>query len=222
MNKSHMIFEQMRTNRIIALLSPNKIEDCVTAYESLSPLGITLEIAFRTDAAVEGLTAVMNKFPDALVLAGTVMTNLQAEKAIESGAAGIVSADYITSVVQTCIEKDVMCVPGGLADVGKQLTQKAGMYGCDLEELRSIYPYQWIHKLFPACTATNNFTGLAKAWKGPFKDLQIIYTGGISYANLTEISRFDLEGIFCGSALTKHCDNQETMREDGNKWLSVI
>jgi len=212
----------MRENQLIALLAPTNSNDCVKAYEILSPLGIVLEIALRTPAAMEGIMALLIKYPDALILAGTVMTQKQANSAMDAGVAGIISADYISSVVETCIHKNVMCVPGGTADAGKQLAQKAQLYNCDFEELAEKYPYQWIYKLFPAVTGDINNMGLASAWRGPYKNLTMIYTGGINIQNLDELVKMDPGGIFCGSALAKSLDNPEQLFSDANRWISII
>ena len=222
MNKSLKISEILKERQLIALLMPKRVEQCLTAYEVFSPLGITLEIAFRSDVAMAGIQEVLKAYPDALILAGTVLTKKQAEMAIEAGVAGIVSADYISSVVEVCVKHDIMCVPGGLGDVGKQLSQKAELYGCDLEMLKEKYPYQWVHKLFPARASMASFIGLSKAWKGPFKGLAVIYTGGVNRENLDEIVRFDPDGIYCGSALTKAIDQPQQMKEEGETWLSII
>ncbi len=222
MNKSMQIFQRLQQHRIIALLSPKSPEQCVTAYEVLTPLGVTLEIAFRSKPALEGVWAVLQKYPDALVLAGTVMLPEQAEQAIEAGVAGIVSADVILDVVRLCAEHDVMCVPGGLGDVGKQLVEKARAYGLTLDELREHVPYQWVHKLFPAVAGDLNFQGLAKAWRGPFRGLNVVYTGGVNSGNLQRLVAGDPAGIYCGSALTKAVDTPEEMRKEAAKWVEII
>lgn len=222
MKKTEKLFRQMQQNHLIALLTPARLEHCITAYEIFSPLGVTIEIALRSKVAMDGIRMVMEKNPEALILAGTVMTAKQADQAIEAGVLGIVSADYIPEVVDRCVENDIMCIPGGISDVGKQLVQKAHAYGCELEELKEKHPYQWIHKLFPAVTETVSFLGLAPAWKGPFKGLQLVYTGGISQDNLADIVAFDHQGIYCGSALTKDIDNPEKMRQEAEKWLARI
>lgn len=67
-----------------------------------------------------------------------------------------------------------------------------------------------------------SFVGLSKAWKGPFKGLSVIYTGGVDREHLEEIVRFDPDGIFCGSALTKAIDQPQQMKEEAEKWLSII
>ena len=67
MNKSQRIFEILKQNKLIGLLSPKTVDECITAYETLNPLGVVLEIAFRSEAAAEGIDAVLQKYPDALV-----------------------------------------------------------------------------------------------------------------------------------------------------------
>ena len=222
MSKSKRLLKILSKNRLIALLTPPSVKQCVTAYETFQPLNITLEIAFRSEYALRGIKAILKKYPDALLLAGTVMTKEQAEQAVDAGVAGVVSADYITDVVEVCIKKDIMCIPGGLSDLGKQLVQKAALYKCSLEELKEKYPYQWIYKVFPAITSTANNIGLSKAMLGPFRDVQFVYTGGISLQNLQSAVELDPNGIFCGSALTKEIDNPEKMKEEAEKWLDII
>ncbi|MDP8207077.1 MAG: KHG/KDPG aldolase/sugar kinase fusion protein [Candidatus Electryonea clarkiae] len=222
MKKSKDVFSLIKRNRLIALLTPESVQQCVVAYEILNSHDIILEIAFRSEYALEGIKAVLKKYPDALVLAGTVMTSQQADSAIEAGAAGIISADYFPSVVESCIKKDVMCVPGGLNDAGKQLMQKAEIYGCDLDDLRNKYPYQWIYKLFPALTPSNSYYEVANALRGPFKDLNIIYTGGVNFQNIGNLVEFDPNGIYCASSLTKSINQPDVMKEELEKWKSEI
>jgi 2-dehydro-3-deoxygluconokinase len=222
MNKSASLFERLRQTRLIALLSPQSEAQCVKAYEICDPLDVTLEVTFRTDIAEQGIRAVCEKNPGALVLAGTVLTVEQAERAIQAGAAGIVSSDFIPSVVKYCAQKDVMCVPGGLSDVGKQLAQKAAAYECSLEELRDTYPYQWTYKLFPAFLGSRNHLDMRQSWEGPYKNLTVIYTGGINSVTIKEAFRKDPKGIFCGSGLTRNIENPERMVADIQEWKEAL
>ncbi|MGD2295856.1 MAG: KHG/KDPG aldolase/sugar kinase fusion protein [Candidatus Aminicenantes bacterium] len=222
MNKSEKVFRSIQKSQLIALLTPKSPNECVKAYELLKPSGIVLEVALRSERAVAGIKSILKKYPDAAVLAGTVMTREQAEKAIRAGAAGIVSADYIPEVVEACVQSDVMYVPGGLSDAGKQLVQKATKYGCSLEELREKYPYQWIYKLFPAFSGKLSNMDLPLSWKGPFKDLAVVYTGGITLNNLKEAVQKAPEGIFCASALTKNIDKPALMKEEIQRWRDAL
>lgn len=217
-----LFWDRLTKYRLIALLAPQRPKDCVVAYEALDPLGIVLEVAFRTPAALEGINLIRKKHPQALILAGTVLTPHQVCLAMEAGAVGIVSPDYVPSVVAMCVKKDMVCIPGGIADVGKSLVQKAELYTCELDELRIHRPYQWIFKLFPAMAGYPTFLEVAKAWKTVYKDLTVVYTGGVNTDNLREIVQNDPHGIICGSALTRHVDDPERMVEDGTRWLSLM
>jgi 2-dehydro-3-deoxygluconokinase len=115
-----------------------------------------------------------------------------------------------------------MCVPGGLSDAGKQLAQKAELYGCDFDDLREKHPHQWVYKLFPTAAGSALNVETALAWKGPYKGLTIIYTGGVSLKNLRELAQKDPDGIFCGSALTGNVDDPAEMKEEASRWLSAI
>lgn len=219
---SMRVFEILKTNRLIGLLAPSSAGQCLTAYETLFPLGIIMEVAFRTEAAADGLRLVKERHPEALLLAGTIMTRAQARKALDAGAAGIVSADYVPGVVEECVKADIMVVPGGLGDCGKQLAQKAELYGCDFAELRVKHPFQWVYKLFPAATKTQTYVELASAWRGPYKDLTIIHTGGVALANLARLVAADPAGVFCGSALTARIDKPAEMAEEAARWISAL
>ena len=136
MNPSQRLWSRLKEKHLVALLTAERVEDCLVAFEAFDPLGVVLEITLRTPAALDGIRAVRQKHPDALLLAGTVMSKEQAEAVIAAGVAGVVSADYVPEVVAVCARNDVICVPGGLSDAGKQLSQKAEAYGVGLFELR--------------------------------------------------------------------------------------
>jgi 2-dehydro-3-deoxygluconokinase len=222
MKKTERAFRRLEDRRLIALLAPKSAAQCLSAFETLDPLGVTLEVAFRTEAALDGIREVIARHPEALVLAGTVMTRDQARAAIAAGAAGIVSADYIPAVVEACVEADVMSIPGGLGDAGKQLVRKAEVYGCGLEDLREKFPYQWIYKLFPAVSGGRDNLGLAAAWRGPFKGLTVVYTGGVNLGNLADLAAKDPEGIFCGSALAEKAGDPPAMEAEARRWIAAV
>ncbi len=221
MSQPQQLWEQLTKCRLIALLSPASAESCVRAYELFWPPGVILEIALRTEAALEGIAAVRRRHPDALMLAGTVLTADQARQAIAAGASGIVSPDYLAAVVQVCVEHDLMCIPGGLGDVGKQLVQKAELYGCSLGDLRQKHSYQWVHKLFPAMVGQSLLLDTA-AWQSVYPQLTVVYAGGVTAENLGEIVRRDPRAIICGSALTRRIDDEAATLAETQRWLQVI
>jgi 2-dehydro-3-deoxygluconokinase len=222
MEQSARIFERLRECQLVALLNPKSSSQCVSAFEICERQGIALEIALRSEHAVEGIKTVLGKYPDALVLAGTVMTGQQAEQALEAGVAGVVSADYVPEVVDACVKRDIMCIPGGISDAGKQLVRKAAAYGCSIEDLKENYPYQWIYKLFPAFSGELSNMDLVKAWRGPYKDLTVVYTGGMTLETLKRAIHKDPQGVFCASVLAKDIENPEKMVAEINRWKEQL
>ncbi|NIM17239.1 MAG: aldolase [Candidatus Aminicenantes bacterium] len=222
MKKTEKLFRELKKNQLVAIFTPKCVEECLTAYEVLHASGIIFEITLRSEFSLAGIRLVLEKHPDALVLAGTVMTSRQAGLAIEAGVSGIVSADYIPEVVDVCVEHDIMCIPGGLSDAGKQLVHKAKKYGCSLEELKTKYPYQWIYKLFPAITRESSYLDLPRLWRGPYKDLNVLYTGGITGENLSEVLNADPGGIFGASALARHIHEPELLEKEIHKWKTIL
>jgi len=222
MSDSEALWEVLLKNRIVALLTPRDAAECISVYETLTPLNIVLEIAMRTDRALDAMTALRERHPGALFLAGTVMTANQARDAIEAGAAGIVCPDYFPAVVDRCVQDDVMCIPGGLADVGKQLAQKAEGYGCAIEHLREQRPYQWVHKLFPAIAGRTMYYEAGAAWKAVYKDLRILYTGGVTAHTVGMIAAKDEDAIVCGSALTRPAPDAEALHAEAERWIAAV
>ena len=106
--------------------------------------------------------------------------------------------------------------------MGKQLVHKAQAYGCTLEELREKYPYQWIYKLFPAFSGGLTHMDLAKSWRGPFADLTVMYTGGITIESLEKAVLKDPLGIFCASALTQTAKDVESTRNLIRNWREKL
>jgi 2-dehydro-3-deoxygluconokinase len=222
LSRSEDLWRTLERGRLIALLNPDSPEACVAAYETLAPLGVALEVALRSEHALPGIEAVLRSHPEARLLAGTVLTRAQAEAALSAGVAGVISPDYVPAVVDACVEADVMCVPGGLADCGKQLVQKAELYGCSLEELHERKPWQWVYKVFPAMADEAAVRETVKAWRAVYPGVRLVYTGGVTLENVGRLSRHDRQGIFCGSALTRHLDDPDRMRGDAERWLEAI
>jgi len=204
------------------LLSPASPEQCIAAYEILEPMGVALEIALRGEHGMTGIEAVLQAHPGATVLAGTVLTRNQAEQVLALGVSGVVSADYIPDVVETCVAADVMCVPGGISDCGKQLVQKADLYGLTLDELCESKPWQWVYKAFPAMADEKATLATAKSWRAVYPGVNIVYTGGVTLENVAPLSRQDPNGIFCGSAVTKHVSDPSRMGDEAQRWLDTI
>ncbi len=70
------------------------------------------EITFRTAAAVESIRAVNRHLPDMLVGAGTVLSNSQAESAVEGGRNLHRQPGFSPTLVSHCLARQISVMPG--------------------------------------------------------------------------------------------------------------
>ncbi|MBE6557119.1 MAG: bifunctional 4-hydroxy-2-oxoglutarate aldolase/2-dehydro-3-deoxy-phosphogluconate aldolase [Ruminococcaceae bacterium] len=140
------------------------------------------EITFRTACAADAIRLAVEKFPDMLVGAGTVINRAQAEKAIACGAKFIVGPGFSAEVAETCQKADVPYLPGCVTPT-EIIT--AISYGIE------------IVKFFPC----SNYGGLGtlKALSAAFPSVRFLPTGGISADNLLEYLAFD-KIVACGGS----------------------
>ena len=127
------------------------------------------EITFRTKAAQEAISILVQDFPEMLVGAGTILNIQQAETAVEAGARFIVSPGFAPKVVGWCLDRNVLVIPGVATPSDIIMAMDFGLT---------------VLKFFPA----NVLGGPAaiKAISPVFKDIRFIPTGGLSALNLPE------------------------------------
>lgn len=123
------------------------------------------EVTLRTAAGAAALAA-MAKVDGLLVGAGTVLSTEQVHRAAEAGAAFIVSPGFDPEVVTTAQSLGLGVLPGAATATEMQRALGAGIGTV---------------KLFPA----NLLGGLAaaRAFAGPFPDLGLVPSGGVSADN---------------------------------------
>lgn len=125
------------------------------------------EVTFRTDAAAEGIARMKKAQPDMLIGAGTVLSVSQVDVALDAGAAFIVAPGFDPVVVDYCLGKGVMVMPG--VTTASELTQAV---------IRGISAV----KFFPA-EAMGGLKTL-KALAAPFPSVEFMATGGITQKNM--------------------------------------
>jgi 2-dehydro-3-deoxyphosphogluconate aldolase/(4S)-4-hydroxy-2-oxoglutarate aldolase len=112
-------------------------------------------------AAIESLAAAADDL-GALVGAGTVLSIEAAGQAIDAGASFIVMPNTDTELVAWCAARGVPCFPGALSATEIQAAWSAGASAV---------------KLFPAAAVGPSYL---KQIAGPFPDIPIVPTGGVS------------------------------------------
>jgi len=111
--------------------------------------------------SIEALAAAADGL-GALVGAGTVLSVDAAQRALEAGARFIVMPHTDREIVTWCASRDVACFPGALTPTEVLMAWSAGAAAV---------------KLFPAAAVG---PGYLEQLRGPFPDIPIVPTGGVS------------------------------------------
>ena len=153
---------------VIKLTNPT--QDAGPLSDALCAGGVPVaEITFRAAGADEAMRIMLERHPDMLVGAGTVLTTEMVDKTIAAGGKFVVTPGLDIEIVKYCQEKGITCFPGCTTPTDYHAAYKLG-----LEVL----------KFFPA----EQSGGLAKikAMAAPFPMFKVMPTGGISLKNLAE------------------------------------
>ena len=155
---------------VIKLTNPQ--QDAAPLSDALCAGGVPIaEITFRAAGADEAMRIMLDRHPEMLVGAGTVLTTEQVDKTIAAGGQFVVTPGFDPEIVQYCIDKGITCFPGCTTPTDYHNAYKMGLQ---------------VLKFFPA----EQSGGLAKikAMAAPFPMFKVMPTGGISLKNLAEYS----------------------------------
>lgn len=164
------VLEQIKHYRLVPVVAINKIEDAIPTMEALVNGGLPVaEITYRTACAKDAIKLAIEKFPNALIGAGTVINPAQAKEAIALGVKFIVSPGLSEEIAEICKEANVPYLPGCVTPTE---IMKALSLGIN------------VVKFFPA----GNYGGLKtiKALNGPFPQVTFMPTGGVNEDNILE------------------------------------
>jgi 2-dehydro-3-deoxyphosphogluconate aldolase/(4S)-4-hydroxy-2-oxoglutarate aldolase len=160
----------VRSSRVIAIGRNVAAADAPRIGEALVAGGVhVMELTLNEPeadalAAIAALARVADDL-DALVGAGTVLSIEAAARAIEAGARFIVSPHTDAEQIAWCAAQGVPCFPGALSPTEIHAAWSAGASAV---------------KLFPAAAVG---TGYLKQISGPFPDIPLVPTGGVSAEN---------------------------------------
>lgn len=177
------LLKQIEKHKIVPVVKLDSSKNASSLAEALILGGLPIaEITFRTEAAEESIKTIARQYPKMLVGAGTITSKEQAKRALEAGAAFLVSPGFSRAVTEFAIERNVPLFPGV----------------CTPTELMLLLEYQLpIAKFFPA----EQYGGLKtiKALSAPFPNMKFMPTGGINAGNILEYLSFD-KIIACGGS----------------------
>ncbi len=152
---------------VVPVLTIVRAEDAVPLARALLAGGLTaLEVTLRTPAALEAVRAIVAEVPDVIVGVGTVTRALDIARALDAGAAFLVSPGTPAALAQALADAPVPALPG-CATVGEAMAL-AGLG----------FP---VLKFFPA-EASGGVRWL-KAVAEPLPDIRFCPTGGVNGGN---------------------------------------
>ena len=173
--------------RVIAVLrglDPDRVEAVVNV---LCQSGVTsVEITMDSPHAASSIERSLGG--GAVIGAGTVMSVADAEAAVAAGAKFLVAPHTDIDVVRWATERGIPIIPGAFTPTEVATAWRAGAAAV---------------KIFPASVGG---PGLLKAVRGPFGDLPLVPTGGITASNAGAFLAAGAAAVGVGGWLTDHED----------------
>jgi len=127
-----------------------------------------LEITMTTPGVLDGIEAIANEVPEVVIGAGTVLDLAMARQAVRAGARFLVTPTATLDVLAFAAQEDVVSIPGAMTPSEIHQMWKAG---ADLV------------KVFPASLGGPSYF---RSIKGPFPNIRLAATGGVSLENAAE------------------------------------
>ena len=201
------IVQIIKKERIISVIRGENQEAVEETIEAIVEGGIHLiEITMTVPNAIELIENLIKKYEstDVIIGAGTVFDTETAERVINVGANYVVSPILDENVIKMCNEKGTLVIPGIATPTE---AYKAMSFGAE------------ILKLFPSNIYGPSFI---KAIKGPFPDMQIIPTGGVSLENIEDWLEFGAIAVGVGGEFSKYAKEGDLVkvRELANEFVN--
>lgn len=177
--KTDELEAQLQTMKLVPVVALPSVEAGMKLAELLVRCGLPVaEVTFRTDCAVEAMSVIHERYPDILLLAGTVLTPQQVDSAVNAGAKGIVSPGYTARMAAYCRKIDIPFYPGVCTPSEVQVAVEDG--------LSSL-------KFFPA--EMSGGLKMVSLFGAIYQNVSFMPTGGIQEKNLLQY--LECENILC-------------------------
>ena len=163
------ILKKVYDNGILPVIAINDADCAIPLAQACMETGLeAIEITFRTECAGEAMRNIKKAYPEMLLGAGTVLRPEQVDEAIDCGADFIVTPGFNPDVVKYAVDKNIPIVPG--VSCASQVEQAMSL------GLSTV-------KFFPA--EQSGGVPMLKALSGPYKTINFIPTGGMTFDNFT-------------------------------------
>ncbi|NBI07100.1 bifunctional 4-hydroxy-2-oxoglutarate aldolase/2-dehydro-3-deoxy-phosphogluconate aldolase [Senegalia massiliensis] len=183
------IINKIKKHKIISIIRINESSQIESIVGSLYKGGIrVVEVTLNTPNAFEAIKKIRKIYPDMIVGAGTVLDEMSAKLAIDSGASFLLSPILDKKTIELANRYNILIVPGVLTPT-EALT--AYNYGA-----RMI-------KIFPARSLSPSYIS---DLKGPLPQLDIMAVGGISLENAEEFLSKGCSSLGIGGSIVNNYD----------------
>ena len=179
----------LREVGIIPIIRASSADAVVPVAEALLQAGLPIcEITLTIPNAIEAIGAVAKRFSGKLLLgAGTVTDAWMCKRAVNAGAEFIVTpclVPEVREVIQAAHRADVAVLPGALTP-GEVF--EAFRLGGDMVK---VFPVQSVGS-----------AAYLRALRGPFPDIPLVPTGGVTLENLAELFQAGAAAVGVGTEL---------------------
>jgi 2-dehydro-3-deoxyphosphogluconate aldolase/(4S)-4-hydroxy-2-oxoglutarate aldolase len=194
----------------VVVVRAEDAEQALAAARALADGGIALiEITMTVPDAINVIVELRRQLPANVMLgAGTVLDGRSASLAVKAGADFIVSPILDPGMVRVCKVHDRVAVPGAFSPTEIVAALKAGAD---------------IVKLFPASLGG---PGLVKDLRGPFPDIKLLPTGGVTLENAGEFIRAGAFAVAAGSNIVDKkalsAGNYELITQAAQKFATAV
>lgn len=167
--KKFKILQKITDIPLVAVVRAESPEKAIRISEACFVGGIrNIEITFTTPKAEDAITLLIQKHPDMVVGAGTVLDPITARIAIMAGAQFIVSPSCNEDIMKLCHLYQIPYMPGC-----ETITEMVSAMSLGADVI----------KLFPGSAFGPDYV---KAIKGPLPDINLMPTGGVDITNVDQ------------------------------------
>jgi 2-dehydro-3-deoxyphosphogluconate aldolase / (4S)-4-hydroxy-2-oxoglutarate aldolase len=174
--------ERILSERLVVLL--RRVADTERVVEGLVSAGVAIVEVTLDSPAAERSIARLRERGDVTVLAGTVLTAGDVERAVAAGAEACVAPTLALDVLERCRALGVPAIPGAFSPTEIDAARRAGAE---------------LVKLFPAASLGPRYVSDVLAPLGP---VPLLATGGIDATNASAFLRAGAAAVAAGSAVT--------------------
>lgn len=158
------VCRQIRDIGIVPAVRVGSADDAFFVAETVFAGGIpVVEITMTVPGALEIVSGLRERHPEAVVGAGTVLDAAAARRCLAAGAMFITSPGFDQGIVQATKEADVAAIPGALTPTEVMGAVRAGA------DMIKIYP----------CSQVGG-PSYIKALRAPFPQVPFIASGGVN------------------------------------------